>query len=104
MPSEPCGLDSPCLFNIFNDPTEHHDVSSRHPKIMLRMKARVLELLQGEVTLKTSNLCPTSTGTKPDPAMTRLAVSTGFWEPWMAYPPPQRTSELEVRNKEDAAA
>lgn len=78
-----CNITSPCLFDIFSDPTEHHDVAAENHHVVSKMKDRVLELLKGEVTLADSGLCPTDTGTNPDPKMTQLARQTGFWEPWL---------------------
>lgn len=74
---------NPCLFNIMNDPTEHTDLATKHPDIVEKMMARVLELLKGEVTVAESGLCPTSTGSKPDPKCKEKAMETGFWEPWL---------------------
>ena len=51
-----CHLDAPCLFDIEADPTEHDDVSGAHANIVARMQRRVLELLEGEVTLKDSKI------------------------------------------------
>ena len=82
-----CNLDSPCLFDIFTDPTEHHDVAVQHPRVVATMKSRILDLLKGEVTLADSNICPRETGTKCDPKMTAKARQTGFWEPWLAPKP-----------------
>ena len=83
MPSAPCGLEAPCLFDIIADPTEHHDIVAEHPEIVASMKSRILELLKGEVTLASSGLCPTSLGTQPDTRMTAKARQSGFWEPWL---------------------
>jgi len=75
--------DSPCLFNIATDPTEHNDISAAHPDIIATMKARVLVLLQGEVTMAASGLCPTPTGSGPDQKSHQMAEMLGFWTPWL---------------------
>jgi arylsulfatase I/J len=35
---------SGCLFNIFNDPTEHNEVSAQHPEIRLKLRQRIREI------------------------------------------------------------
>lgn len=81
--------DSPCLFDIFADPTEHNDIAAQNPAIVAKMSARIMELLQGEVTVKESGLCPTPTGTGNDQKSAASARAIGFWEPWL---PPINTS------------
>lgn len=76
----------PCLFDVNADPTEHHDVSKQHPKIVQSLLARLQELVQGEVTVAESGLCPTRYGSKNDPRCKAKAVATGFWEPWLKEP------------------
>lgn len=75
---------TPCLFDIFADPTEHNDIYAQHPDVVATMSARILELLKGEVTLEDSDLCPTSIGSKVDPRSLASAKSLGFWVPWLA--------------------
>jgi len=78
----PC-QEKPCLFDIIADPTEHNDVSASNPEVVETMQKRILELLEGEVTIAASGICPESTGTKSDPAMLAKAEATGFWEPYL---------------------
>lgn len=75
---------TPCLYDVVSDPLEKHDMAAEHPAVVKRMHARLLELLEGEVTVKASGLCPTPLGSHPDPRMTALAVQTGFWQPWLS--------------------
>lgn len=76
-------LAKPCLFDILTDPTEHNDVAEAHPAVVSRMSSRLLELLDGEVTVAASGLCPTSYGSREDPRCRAKAQATGFWEPWL---------------------
>ena len=73
----------PCLFDIESDPNEHHDVAADHQDIVKTMYGRILQLLEKEVTVKASDICPTSLGSTPDPRGTAKAVATGFWQPWL---------------------
>eukprot|EP00041_Stephanoeca_diplocostata_P011247 m.182865 g.182865 ORF g.182865 m.182865 type:complete len:715 (+) comp18473_c0_seq2:123-2267(+) len=75
--------DTPCLFDIFADPTEHNDIHDKYPDVVAKMSKRVLELAQGEVTLKDSGLCPTPIGSRSDPRSKAAAILSGFWEPWL---------------------
>ena len=44
VPSTPPIGNGGCLFNVFDDPTEHNDVASAHPEIVASMYARIVEL------------------------------------------------------------
>ena len=66
------------------DPHERNDVAAAHPEIVAELRARIFSLLDSEVTVADSGLCPTSYGATPDPRGTAKAIETGFWEPWLA--------------------
>jgi len=42
---ERCGEEG-CLFNVYDDPTEHQDVASQHPAIRLQLRERIREIQQ----------------------------------------------------------
>ena len=77
---------APCLFDVSDgaDPHERNDVAASHPEIVAELRARIFSLLDSEVTVADSGLCPTSYGATPDPRGTAKAIETGFWEPWLA--------------------
>jgi len=78
----PCAGGSPCLFDVFADPQERHDLASANPDVVRAMQARVAELAKSEVTVEESGLCPFSTGTRSDCQCAQKAKESGFWEPW----------------------
>lgn len=41
--SNPCTADSPCLFDVVADPTEHFEISKQHPDIVESLKAKLAE-------------------------------------------------------------
>jgi len=50
VPSTPPLGKGGCLFNIFDDPTEHNDISAQKPNIVKEMYARILEIQQTSFT------------------------------------------------------
>jgi hypothetical protein len=38
---------SVCLFNVLTDPTEHEELSARHPEIVAELAARIRQLQEG---------------------------------------------------------
>ena len=84
--SAPCEA-KPCLFNIVDDPTEHHDVNTQeNAAIVAELQAIFDAEAKTEVTVEASGLCPTSYGIKPDPRCGAKAIATGWWQPWLADP------------------
>ena len=75
--------DAPCLFDVSLDPHEKSDVAAQHPELVAKLHARLMTLLEGEVSVAASGLCPTPLGTKVDARMSALAAATGFWQPWL---------------------
>ena len=73
-----------CVFSIriFFLSDQHNDIASKYPKIVQQMSARIDELAKSEVTLEASGLCPTASGSHPDPLCNEKAKETGFWMPW----------------------
>eukprot|EP00730_Choanoeca_flexa_P004670 TRINITY_DN11768_c0_g1_i8.p1 TRINITY_DN11768_c0_g1~~TRINITY_DN11768_c0_g1_i8.p1 ORF type:complete len:519 (+),score=110.86 TRINITY_DN11768_c0_g1_i8:135-1691(+) len=39
-----CSWEEPCLFDVVQDPTEHHDIAQEHPDVVQRLKQRAIEL------------------------------------------------------------
>jgi len=72
---EHCGLVG-CLFNIYNDPTEHQEVGAQHPVIRDQLRLRIDEL--------TKTVFSPDRGVV-DPRACETAVNTygGFWGPWL---------------------
>ena len=58
-------------------------MAAQHPDVVAKLHARLMALLEGEVTVGASGLCPTPLGTQVDPRMSSLAAATGFWQPWL---------------------
>jgi hypothetical protein len=75
--------ESPCLFNIEQDPQERNDVAQTMPLVVQQLHARLLELGRSEVSVEASGLCPTHYGSHNDPRCVAKANATGFWEPWL---------------------
>jgi hypothetical protein len=90
-----CIAPTPCLFNIATDPTEHNDISAANPDVVAKLTARLMVLLQGEVTIAESGLCPTPLGTKVDARSGELAKKLGFWTPWLPDIPQDVLTEME---------
>jgi arylsulfatase B len=44
VPSNPPKGKGGCLFNIFDDPTEHNDIAATNPEIVQELYARILEI------------------------------------------------------------
>ena len=59
-------------------------VAAQHPEVVAELHARLMALLEGEVTVAASGLCPTALGTQVDARMSALAAQTGFWQPWLS--------------------
>ena len=70
----PAGL---CLFNVFNDPTEHDDLAAAMP-------AKAAELL-ARIAAANATLFTPDRGTA-DPLACKAALGKwgGFWGPWLA--------------------
>jgi len=47
MPGLERGCPTGCLFNIKEDPTEHHDVKELYPEVFIRLRSRLLEIGSG---------------------------------------------------------
>ena len=73
---EDCG-DMGCLFNVFDDPSEYHNIAASHPNIVSAMRERIAY--------------HNSTMYRPDRGVpeTKLACQAiantwgGFWGPWL---------------------
>jgi len=70
-----CGARGGCLFNVFTDPSEYHDVASENPDIVTSMRQRIEALNR---TMYRPNR-----GT-PDPSACPVLMEKwkGFWGPW----------------------
>jgi arylsulfatase B len=77
VPSTPPRGKGGCLFNIFDDPTEHNDIAADHADIVAEMYARILEL-------QTTAFGPERGS--DDGAACQAAMETwkGFWGPFIA--------------------
>jgi len=72
---ERCGAQG-CLFNIYDDPTEHQEISAQHPEIQQQLRERIREIQQ--------TVFSPARGTV-DPRACEAAINTykGFWGPWL---------------------
>lgn len=83
LPAEGRGDGSaPLLYNVLQDPGEHHEVSKDHPDIVLRMASRIEALWSTAVDV-------VGGGGTPDPTCPKYNLSRhqeshvgAIWEPW----------------------
>jgi len=68
--------DSPCLFDIYADPTEHHDIASEHPTIVADLVNRINDA-------KKTIFNPDRGALDPAACNTALGKYNGFWGPWV---------------------
>lgn len=68
--------ESGCLFNIKQDPTEHHDLASENPERVAAMTARL------EALRKTA-FNPNRGKTDPEACAKAMGDYRGFWGPWV---------------------
>lgn len=76
--------DAGCLFDIINDPTEHHDISREYPDILANLTLRFDQLAQ---TAYQSTYIEGSMNCS-EPRVLEM-LQGGFWTPWTdahAYP------------------
>lgn len=64
-----------CLFDVYADPSEHHDVAWRHPGIVKAKKARLTELNEGAFHPPRGKLDSRACSALP-----------GFYGPWIDVP------------------
>merc|ERR1711862_1057394 len=76
-----------CLFNIWDDPGEHHDLALDMPQVVDDMLAR-MHLAQKNV------FDPDRGETEITQACAQLARNGGFWGPWRNEESVHRTNEL----------
>ena len=80
--SKPC-FAAPCLFDVYADPEERHDVAEKFPDIVKAMQARIKShYAPTEVTVADSGICPFVTYHNTDAGCCGMAARTGFWMPW----------------------
>ena len=76
LPMTAPGCPDGCLYNVEDDPTEHHDLSASLPQLKAVLKARLIELGAG---LFQSDVNATS-----DPlAADAKAKAMDWWQPWL---------------------
>jgi len=78
--ANPC-QQSPCLFNVIEDPTEHNDLAPTMPDKVRELLNRYWALADSEVTLAKSGLCPPAPA-KGWPHPFAVNKASGFWQPW----------------------
>jgi arylsulfatase B len=73
---EHCSLIGGCLFNIYDDPTEHFEVGTQHPDIRAQLHQRINEITK---TVFSPNRGPVD----PEACQTATNEYGGFWGPWL---------------------
>ena len=76
LPATAPGCPGGCLYNVEDDPTEHHDLSARLPRLKAALKARLAQLGAGAFQ---SDANATS---EPQVAAAK-AEALDWWQPWL---------------------
>lgn len=63
-----------CLFNVLEDPGEHHDLALSQPGIAKDILGRMMKAQHGWYNPDRGN---------PDPRACEVAETTGFWAPFL---------------------
>ena len=72
----PVFIQRACLFNIFNDPTEHHDLADKEPEV-------VTELLERMKKAQLTLFDPNRGSSDPVACEAVFQRYQGFWGPWL---------------------